>query len=78
MLIWTVRIYSLPYDIPGPALFERETFKHKIIKMGPGIYDEVFELNPQSSSQWDGFRHVSTCSRVQRTALPPSDPALRY
>ncbi|ROT38298.1 hypothetical protein SODALDRAFT_400672 [Sodiomyces alkalinus F11] len=50
---------SLPYDIPGPALFKRETFHHKVIKMAPGIYDEVFELNPQSSSQWDGFRHMA-------------------
>lgn len=56
---------SLPYDIPGPALFKRETFHHKLITMGPGIYDEVFELNPQSSSQWDGFRHVSTTSMLK-------------
>ncbi|KAL2752428.1 hypothetical protein ACRALDRAFT_1083190 [Sodiomyces alcalophilus JCM 7366] len=54
---------SLPYDIPGPALFKRETFNHKIVTMGPGIYDEVFELNPQSSSQWDGFRHL-TCEEI--------------
>jgi hypothetical protein len=49
---------SLPLDIPGPALFNREDFKHKVVSLGPGIYDETFEFNPQSSSQWDGFRHV--------------------
>lgn len=49
---------SLPLDIPGPAMFGREDFEHKIKKLAPGAYDEVFTCNPQSGSQWDGFRHV--------------------
>ncbi|KAK1763327.1 hypothetical protein QBC33DRAFT_598477 [Phialemonium atrogriseum] len=32
---------SLPYDVPGPALLKRKDFKHKIIKYGPGIFDET-------------------------------------
>jgi hypothetical protein len=39
-------------------MFGRENFAHTVIKLAPGAYDEVFTCNPQSGTQWDGFRHV--------------------
>lgn len=49
---------SLPLDVPGPAMFGREDFCHQVKKLAPGAYDEVYTCNPQSGSQWDGYRHV--------------------
>ncbi|KAB5517414.1 hypothetical protein GE09DRAFT_1294483 [Coniochaeta sp. 2T2.1] len=50
---------NLPLNMPDPAMFGREDFEHKIKKLGPGAYDEVFTCNPQSGTQWDGFRHFA-------------------
>ncbi|CAK7203610.1 hypothetical protein SEUCBS139899_006347 [Sporothrix eucalyptigena] len=50
---------NLPLDVPGPAMFGREDFEHKVKKLAPGAYDEVFTCNPQSGTQWDGFRHFA-------------------
>lgn len=48
---------NLPLDVPGPAMFGRENFEHKIKKLAAQAFDEVFTCNPQSGTQWDGFRH---------------------
>ncbi|TGO67040.1 hypothetical protein BOTNAR_0049g00270 [Botryotinia narcissicola] len=46
--------------------FGRQKCGHKIIPLhGPGgsgygaCFDDVYHMNPQQSSQWDGFRHYS-------------------
>ncbi|KAE8453119.1 hypothetical protein EG329_012306 [Mollisiaceae sp. DMI_Dod_QoI] len=46
--------------------FGRQKFEHKIIPLeGPGgsgfgaCFDDAYNMNPQQSSQWDGFRHYS-------------------
>ncbi len=50
---------SLPLNVPEVPGFSREQFKHKIKVLAPGIaYDDIYELNTQSGTQWDGFRHV--------------------
>lgn len=61
---------SLPLNVPGPAMFGRENFEHTVKQIGPGAYDDVFTCNPQSGTQWDGFRHVSrTCLAFGRAEL---------
>ncbi|KAI0384287.1 hypothetical protein F5Y04DRAFT_248068 [Hypomontagnella monticulosa] len=50
---------SLPFDQPAPPCYNRETFKHHISKKGSIAFDDTYEMNPQSTSQWDGFRHFS-------------------
>jgi hypothetical protein len=50
---------SLRLDFPNPALFGRENTEHTIKHIASGAFDEVVSYNPQSGSQWDGFRHVS-------------------
>jgi len=44
-------------DPPG---FGRQPFSHSIHWVAPGIaFDDVYHMNPQQSSQWDGLRHHS-------------------
>ena len=48
-------------NVPEIPCFHRETFKHEIKALAPGkAYDDVYTLNTQSGTQWDGFRHVKT------------------
>jgi hypothetical protein len=45
--------------VPEQPGFGREKFIHSIKELVPGVaYDDKYELNTQSGSQWDGFRHV--------------------
>ncbi|MBA2609798.1 MAG: cyclase family protein [Actinobacteria bacterium] len=45
-------------ELPGPPLFGREAFQHQV-NTGSSSRDDVLQnWNTQSSSQWDGFRHV--------------------
>ncbi|KIW05750.1 uncharacterized protein PV09_03606 [Verruconis gallopava] len=46
------------YGLPDPPTFKREPFKHTIKPLGVAGHDDLYELNTQSGSQWDGFRHV--------------------
>jgi Putative cyclase len=47
-------------ELPSPPLFGRQPFRHEI--SGPEgalwVDDVLHDWNTQSSSQWDGFRHV--------------------
>ena len=50
---------SLPLNHPEVPAFARESFKHEIKTLAENIaYDDKYELNTQSGTQWDGFRHV--------------------
>ncbi|KAI5778908.1 hypothetical protein EDC01DRAFT_775782 [Geopyxis carbonaria] len=45
-----------------PPLFGREKFNHTFTQFGDGsllIFDERVEMNTQTASQWDGFRHFA-------------------
>jgi hypothetical protein len=51
---------SLPLNVPEQPGFGREKFVHTIKPLLENIaYDDKYELNTQSGTQWDGFRHVS-------------------
>jgi hypothetical protein len=51
--------YSMPLHLPSPTIFKRDEFIHTIKAISPGIaYDDLYSLNTQSGTQWDGFRHV--------------------
>ncbi|KAI1779214.1 hypothetical protein F4818DRAFT_403661 [Hypoxylon cercidicola] len=54
---------SLPFDRPVPPCYERRAFKLHITPKGTShTYDDIYEINPQSTSQWDGFRHFAHVS----------------
>ncbi|KAI9699316.1 MAG: hypothetical protein M1836_002926 [Candelina mexicana] len=51
---------NLPLDVPKVPAFHREQFQHEIKTLFPGIaYDDLYHLNTQSGTQWDGFRHFA-------------------
>ena len=51
---------DLPLNIPEQPSFHRETFTHRIKALVENIaYDDIYTLNTQSGTQWDGFRHVA-------------------
>ncbi|OQU94843.1 hypothetical protein CLAIMM_01135 [Cladophialophora immunda] len=49
---------NLPAEWPEPPFFGRPPFKHTVLKVRPYAFDDLYELNTQSGSQWDGFRHA--------------------
>lgn len=55
---------SLPLNVPATPAFGREVFQHNIKPIIPDMgYDDTYVMNTQSSTQWDGFRHVSLQTR---------------
>ncbi len=50
---------NLEMELPDPPLFGRAAFRHQVNDLGDvGHDDELHSWNTQSSSQWDGFRHM--------------------
>jgi hypothetical protein len=58
--IRTGRVFplNLELELPGPPLFGRSEFTHTVHNRPSGHDDELAGWNTQSSSQWDGFRHI--------------------
>lgn len=51
---------DLPTNVPEQPAFGRQKFEHKIIPIVEGVaYDDVYNMNTQSGTQWDGFRHFA-------------------
>lgn len=50
---------NLELELPAPALFRREPLEHVVKNLGTIGHDDLLvNMNTQSSSQWDGFRHM--------------------
>ena len=53
---------NLELELPSPPLFGRAAFTHEVVWLGGERkvgHDELLHgWNTQSSSQWDGFRHI--------------------
>jgi hypothetical protein len=58
----TVFALNLELELPDPPLFGRAAFTHEVLWLGgdakTGHDDSLSSWNTQSSSQWDGFRHI--------------------
>jgi len=55
--------HSLPLNVPNVPAFGREEFQHEIKTLAEGVaYDDVYHMNTQSGTQWDGFRHFAHLS----------------
>ncbi|KAG9680758.1 hypothetical protein KCU85_g5413, partial [Aureobasidium melanogenum] len=51
---------NLPLNTPEVPAFHRESFKHEIKTLAADIaYDDLYSLNTQSGTQFDGFRHFA-------------------
>jgi hypothetical protein len=73
----TVVSLNLPTDQPNPPLFGRETYTHEQFWVDRNTWDEKLDgYYPQSSTQWDGFRHFRAREHGfygGRTADPATD-----
>lgn len=49
---------DLPLGLLDPPLFKRARYEHRITDISVGHDEILSNWNPQSSSQWDGFRHI--------------------
>ncbi|MCI3948662.1 MAG: cyclase family protein [Acidimicrobiales bacterium] len=61
-LVRSGRTFPLDLDlgVPDPPLFGRPRLRHEVLgPPGGGSHDDLVELNTQTSTQWDGFRHVA-------------------
>ncbi|HEY2429582.1 MAG TPA: cyclase family protein [Acidimicrobiales bacterium] len=54
----TVFPLGLELELPGPPLFGRSAFRHDVVGFEAAHDESLSDWNTQSSSQWDGFRHV--------------------
>jgi kynurenine formamidase len=50
---------NLELELPSPPLYRRSALRHEVKGSGLTLDDELQGFNTQSSTQWDGFRHVS-------------------
>jgi len=51
---------NLPLNVAETPAFNREPFRHEIKVLYENyVYDEIYHLNTQSGTQWDGFRHFA-------------------
>lgn len=51
---------NLPLNVPETPAFGRQPFKHEIVTLAPGrAFDDKYDMNTQSGTQWDGFRHFA-------------------
>lgn len=51
---------NLPLTTPEVPAFGRQPFKHEITTLAENIaYDDLYSLNTQSGTQFDGFRHFA-------------------
>jgi kynurenine formamidase len=55
-------VFAINFDmhLPDPPLFGREAFEHEVVWLQneAGHDEHLSGWNTQSSSQWDGFRHI--------------------
>ncbi|HVV19348.1 MAG TPA: cyclase family protein [Pseudonocardiaceae bacterium] len=56
-------VFPVNWDIqlPAPGLFERPSLRHELVHAAESapLNDVISDWNTQSSSQWDGFRHIT-------------------
>jgi kynurenine formamidase len=60
-LVQTGEVYALDLDpeLPDPPLFGRARLQREVTWLGDVGHDEILtNYNTQSSTQWDGFRHI--------------------
>lgn len=66
---------SLPLTEPDPPLFGRGSIEQQLVQLDRNTWDDRLDnVWPQSSSQWDGFRHVRCREHGFWTGLT-GDPA---
>jgi kynurenine formamidase len=68
---------SLPLGYLEPPLYGRTQVGHRIFDRNRNmVEDEITQLDPQGSSQWDSLRHIRAGQFGHYGGLAPDDPAV--
>jgi kynurenine formamidase len=60
-------------DLPDPPLFGRSRHVHEVLDRATGHDDVLHQWNTQSSSQWDGFRHIKNVPNGFYDGVPDAE-----
>jgi hypothetical protein len=75
-------VFALNWDMeaPAPPLFGRAAFEHEVkwLAGDVGHDDELSGWNTQSSSQWDGFRHIQHRAYGFYGGVPDEDHGIHH
>ena len=70
---------NLEVELPDPPLFGRQGPEHVVLDLGRGFHDDTLSgWNTQSSSQWDGFRHVAHPDHGHWNGVADADHGLHH
>lgn len=71
---------ALELELPDPPLFGRPAFRHEIVSRPSGIAtdDMLHGWNTQSSTQWDGFRHVRSPQHGAYSGIPEHEHGIHH
>ena len=69
---------DLEMELPDPPLFGRSRFEHHVSGFQVGHDEEISRWNTQSSSQWDGFRHVRHADHGFYGGVPDEDHGMQH
>ncbi|HEV2370240.1 MAG TPA: cyclase family protein, partial [Acidimicrobiales bacterium] len=75
-------VFAMNWDmgLPDPPLFGRAAFEHQVhwLQNEVGHDDELSGWNTQSSSQWDGFRHIRSAAYGFYGGVPDEDHGIHH
>ncbi|MHB1928300.1 MAG: cyclase family protein [Acidimicrobiales bacterium] len=65
-------------ELPDPPLYDRQRPIHRVLRDGPWQDDELLAWNTQSSTQWDGFRHVRDRQHGYYAGVPNAEHGVHH
>lgn len=81
-LVKTGKVFALNLDatLPSPPLFGRAAPRHEVLTRPSGnSHDDVLhDWNTQSSSQWDGFRHIRNPAHGHYGGVPDEEHGIHH
>ncbi len=70
---------NLDFGVPDPPLFGRPKMHHEVVGPLGGSHDDMLHnWNTQSSSQWDGFRHIAHPEHGHYGGVPDQDHGMHH
>ena len=80
-LVQTGEVYALDLDpeLPDPPLFGRARMQREVTWLGDVGHDEILSnYNTQSSTQWDGFRHIRSREHGFHAGVADEDHGIHH
>jgi kynurenine formamidase len=65
-------------DLPDPPMFGRSKYTHEVIDLSAGHDDVLHGWNTQSSTQWDGFRHIRNVPNGFYDGIPDANHGMHH